>query len=605
MLTLSDYKEEVKKDWHKLQDIPQNLIPAEDSDSFKEYLEICTIAVKDCPAALQFIKPPKDNVISDDYLKVYLAALNNPLISSIYVEFLPLPDITIAKNFTVNQLKLLEKAVLISPLYILNHLGMIKRDTPLYNEYLDFFKKLIEKESSLPKESLGLFFSKKNEDFSEKEKALYIYFVQKYPLGFKNLKNETIEKIVINALGLKHFILADFTLINAVPAEFKKEAESIILEQFKDKTYLIVTPNILENELKDAYETYCNHPKRKGKCARITADYNQISVVLKLCSTLQQDIHLTFIGHTLNNSNDINNFDASKILECINLCPRIKEVILLGCKTAVLKKTEEEKNTPTSPIPQSTTSSFCLSHEKILQNASTSQQSLIRIIKNIGLTSGFVLVLAEPIKLFFINHDQVTGYTITKNQFGKIIELVNIGDIDELKLPSDKDPLCILRTKKKPLQAWQVEKIIDLTDNELSKFDRTVPELYKRNKQKYPFLRCITLRDDDIKKIDAECLLGRVVKELQAKKVRPVTIKAYVGVVYADTKELRFYSIHSGASVYAGDHNQTFWSTGKDNIDRKKLLEAENYEIKSIKQNEHADSESAECLAKCVRVEFK
>ena len=598
------FKREVAKDWTSLKDIS---LPEEES-AFQSYVDICRIAIEQSPAALQFIQQPKDkNIISDAYLELYLTAINHDEANLNLVSHLPLPDAQGDKKLENNQFNMCKAALKLNASLILEKLESAAEGSALYGDYLNLALEVVQLDNPPIKDKLLSYVKKPINPLPSHQKDSYatlcLSAVKKYPENLKYMDDE-MKKMVIDTLSLAFFISMNPSLIDYFPSEFKEQADKIFKNYLHTKSYLIIAPEPLEGESKDAYFVYSNHPNRKDKCWRLPSDINLVKALLQNIPA-HNNVKLVFIGHTLVNSDRISEYDAKKITECINSCQNIQEIVLLGCKTAeLLEATEEEKKLLAHYKNEKliTESGFMMVRNDIFK---TIEEKPYQALNNYKLPNCFFLTEGEKAKefdLLFINskEKEVKKYAINEEKKHEILKIITIHErkINSLPVPSRKNSQTILRDKNKPLQFWETERVFDIIHDQYSKFDRKNIALYKENKKIFPFLSNVTLEQAEFGKINSTCLLGKVLNELKEQKIRPIGIKAFTGVLCTDIKELRFYSIHSNARIYKPNYKTSFFEQRIDNINRDKLLEEQHDEMKNL------NKEKSTTLVKSIRARY-
>ncbi|WP_419420679.1 hypothetical protein ACNVED_05100 [Legionella sp. D16C41] len=348
MQTLEEYKIEVSRDWRKLRAIPTHLIlqPA-------DYFSLYKSAVEQSPEALTLVSRSADtNKISNEQLEIYLIALNHRYFTSKELDFLPMPNISTAQRLTENQLKLLEKAAAINHLAVLEPLSQISpANGTLYSNYLTLLRRLIDKDDEPQlRENIGFHLPFHGTNFSKEEEDTYIAFARKYPDGIRNVHNDAIKSFMIKKLGLEHFLKSDLTLMSVVPAEYQDDAELLVKEllkttHVKGKTNLVITPPFLQDNVKEAYESY-SEEKHSGQCVRLSSlHFETVREVLAMANDVIPNMRakLVLMGPTLSTSTKIANVEPSQIAACIETYRGIQEVVLMGYNTAGLKGSAEDK----------------------------------------------------------------------------------------------------------------------------------------------------------------------------------------------------------------------------------------------------------------------
>ncbi|WP_419421344.1 hypothetical protein ACNVED_14880 (plasmid) [Legionella sp. D16C41] len=588
-------KKEVEKNWKILGNISLASLPSESNSTFKTYLEICQTAVEQHPDALQLVKLPENkNIISDDYLKLYLIVCNHKFRSQNHLALLPIPNIENIDHLTENQLQLLAHSVKLNRLWVLGLFDKVKKENSLYRYKLEFLIKLIDMEDTpLTETAIREVNITTNGPLLEQEKEFYIKYIKRYPGALTYIYNKEILTQIINTLTLEFFLLRDISLIQHMPKELQEEANKSFPNFFKDKLYFIITPEPLEGEIKDAYLAYINHPKRLNKCYRIPDTFSKASFILeKISCFLNEEAKLVFIGHTTKTSDKIGEYGPEKISSLLKIAPKIKEIILLGCQTAVLEKSEEEKKLITDYRSQNESTGFIMYH------AEADIQEKIKIISTKN-TNNFVLIPGNKPRLIYINNREIIlDKIINSEQMKEILELVSNKKFAKIILPSSKRQQITLKDKVAPLPPHEIESVLNIAKNRSSILDRSDKEDYTHYKAIFPHLRTFVLTDHDLKKLDKNCLLSKVLENLRQENIKSVIIKAYTGVICVDTQEYRFYSIHSGGNVYKNDNTYkiSFFECNTSNIDQDKLRKEQRQEIKNL------DKDNPLSVAKSIKV---
>ncbi|WP_131783243.1 hypothetical protein [Legionella gresilensis] len=345
MQTLTEYESAVSKDWRNLRAVPFHLTF---SLSMQDRYRLLEKAIEQSPEALElFPRPVDSNNISNEHLAVYLKALNHPHFTVANLRLLPLPNLTTAGSLSENQLKLLEKAATINHLAILGPLSQISplNQPTLYGDYLQLLERLIVNDHPNLREKIGAHFPHQGSEFSPREIAIYIAFAQKYPEGIRNVRNEAIKNLMIEHLGVKHFIQSDLTLISAMPAKYIKEAKEVVRQSLAGKSQIIITPPPPNSdELKAVYNAYSNqnHP---GQCVRLTSSHLEVvkDILAEAGRVNENKPTLVFMGPTLGDSTRIADYDANQIAECVKAQGKVQRVVLMGYNTAGVTGSVEDK----------------------------------------------------------------------------------------------------------------------------------------------------------------------------------------------------------------------------------------------------------------------
>ncbi|STX50902.1 Uncharacterised protein [Legionella busanensis] len=257
-------------------------------------------------------------------------------------------------HLTSEQIDFLEKVASINHLDILEPLSQNCSPTVkpnLYVQYLELMHRLIGQENNTQlRENLSLHFPTGRSTFYSQEVELFIAFASKYPEGLRNVRNDAIKSLMIDRLGIDHFIKCDVTLLAVMPEKYKLEAQQNgnVENYLSNKTHTIITPPGLHGELKKAYDAY-SEEKYPNQCVRVSSyHFEVVKKVLTISDSVNKDNEkqptLVFMGPTLGDSKKIADCSPSQIAECVkaHIHKKVSGVVLMGYNTAGVTASVED-----------------------------------------------------------------------------------------------------------------------------------------------------------------------------------------------------------------------------------------------------------------------
>lgn len=350
-------------------------------------------------------------------------------------------------------------------------------------------------------------------------------------------------------------------------------------------------------ETKDSFFIYTNSPRRQGKSIRVgSSSLNRLLDHLQKLN-IQQPVNLVFLGHSTVESDEIAGFLHYKIAAYARDYPFINRITLLGCYTAEMLASQDEKVARQRMVESDVMASTKISTFAIMTHTPTDNEiNKMFAGKFKSVNEAYVLIKTgkgedESYRLIKVAINQngekvkLLEKELTNDAVDKLI--IQINQNKPFQFPSarasDQIRYIKLPPPQSPLSAAELAFLNDEILLGTQRFDKRHPD-YQTDKATHAFLTGANLRDDQSGLIQ-ESLTASVIKELRHLQLdREVTVKGYPGVISVDNDERKFHTTR--VPVYKKSYKTIGHFSGQKNV-KKKLVEAERHKREVDEKTRH------------------
>ena len=399
--------------------------------------------------------------------------------------------------------------------------------------------------------------------------------------------DDAIKSFIINQITLKTILLDNYTNLNYISKlDYKDKEVNDFLSSINNVVVVqeeVFLP-LFDKETEDAYLVYANSPHRVNQTIRV--DSLRIEPLLQRLKKLKiNSLTLTLLGHSNSILPKIAAMGITDIIKIIEKNTNIKKIVLLGCDLVKSNKLAEEQKIIQYFIESQNKiiykpTGFVLMIKEFLKN----DFIINKMLDHINLDAAYILAendLQGEKKYILMYIERITdknlvSYESSVNQ-KDVIELQNIIRRGKNFLfPCDRNlqPYVIIRTSQKPFTEKQTRKIFKIFHNIQINLDRR-NEIYKEQKNKYPFLGGMSISQKEAKEKLQSCMLKELLDAIESnpKITHAFSIKGYTNSLFVDTKEQCFHMAKT--CIYSKEnYNRPFFKRQKDNINRDKLQDS-------------------------------